>query len=324
MGGLFSSDTASKYNKKQQQQITKAQKSNKDTIGKAFKKGDRVLEAEYNRLQDGGGFRPANYTGPGHNIAIDQNGNINMGRTGEAQGVMDRLLSGMDTDEGSFGALLSQITPGFGRLSQARGAQIDADRERGVGNLREQLAKRRVLGASFANDQIGSLERQYMMDKDKALAESLTQELEMTNNVIQARSEARVKSVSTALNEIQFETNVGAQLMQSVMSNMHDLTMAMTDIAKLRASLGLQAGLGVANANTTLANTGIGSQTEFANLESQEKAAPGQLLGSIAGMALGGWASGGFGGLGSLLGGSTASAVNAGTSAAGSAAASLK
>lgn len=319
MGGLFSTDTASKYNNKQQKQIKKAQSANKDTVNKWYRKGDSVLSSEYNRLLDGGGFRPANYSGPAHNINISDEGNITMGRTGEAQGVMDRLLNGMDVDEGAFSSLLADIAPGFGKLTKARSEAIDNDRMRATSNLREQLAKRRVLGASFANDQIGSLERQYMQDKDKAIAESITQELEMTNNVIQARSQARQESTSQAFSQMQFETNVGAQLMQSVMSAFQQLQQSMTDIAKLRGTLALQAGTSLAGNNTQLANTGISSQTEFANLESQEKAGPANFLGGLLGAGIGLIGSGGLSGLGSA-----ASAVSAGTKAAGSVAASLK
>lgn len=293
MGGLFEDDTAKKYNAQQQQMTKKATKRALRQID--YSKSDKYLADEYKRLQDGGGFRPSNYSGPGHNIGIDANGNVTMTRTGEAQGIMDRLLNGMDTDEGAFSSLLSQIAPGFGRFSRATSERFDQDRDRAVGNLREQLARRRVLGASFANDQIGSLERQYLMDKEEAMSKALLQELEMTNQVIQARTDARVKSVQTGFNQIQFETGVGAELQKAAMSNMHDISMAMTDIAKLRASLSQNAQIARANTVSGLAMPGLNSQTEFAQLESQEKAAPGQLLGTIAGAAVGGLTGGGFG-----------------------------
>lgn len=288
MTGLFASDTAKKYNRRQQAMTKDATKKALRQFGNEY---DDVLSREYTRLQDGGGFRPASYTGPGHNINIDANGAINMGRTAESQGFMDKLLAGLGTDENAFTELLSQIRPGFGRLSAERGREVDQARERGVSNLRDQLAKRRVLGASFANDQIGSLERQYMMDKDKVLAEAWQQEMEATTQALTARSAARNQTISTALNEIQFETGVGAQLLQQVSSSMQDMQMAMVDIAKLRGSLMLQRDVAKAGVTANLAMPGLNSQTEFANLESQEKAAPGQLLGSIIGMGI----SGGFG-----------------------------
>lgn len=299
MGGLFESNTASKYNTQQKQMTKKATKKALKHID--YAETDKYLADEYKRLQDGGGFRPSNYSGPGHNIGINKKGNITMTRTGEAQGFMDRLLSGLDTDEGAFGSLLSQISPGFGRFSKATSERFDQDRDRAVGNLREQLAKRRVLGASFANDQIGSLERQYLMDKEEAMSKALLQELEMTNQVIQARSEARNKTISTGLSQIQFETGIGADLQKSVMSNMHDISMAMTDIAKLRASLNQNAQLAKATTAAGLAMPGLNSQTEFAQLESQEKAAPGQLLGTLAGAAIGGLTGGGLGIPGGLV-----------------------
>jgi hypothetical protein len=302
MGGLFASDTANKYNK-QQAAMTAA--ATKKSLKQFTNEYDDILENQYNKLLDGGGFRPVSYTGPGHNINIDGGGNINMGRTAESQGFMDRLLAGLGNDENAFTELLSQIRPGFGRLSDMRGREVDQARERGVSNLRDQLAKRRVLGASFANDQIGSLERQYMMDKDKVLAEAWQQEMEATMQALTSRTQARNQTITTALNEIQFETGVGAQLLQQVSSSMQDMQMAMVDIAKLRGSLMLQRDIAKSGIVSNLAMPGLQSQTEFANLESQEKAAPGQLLGSLAGMAIGGFTGGlgGFGALGSMLGG---------------------
>lgn len=287
MSSLFESDTASKYNAQQTQMIKKQQKKALKEINTDPIVAD--LTAEKDRLQKQG-LLPVSYTGPGHFIGFDSGGNITMNRTGEAQGFMDKLLSGMATDEAGFGSLLSQIAPGFGRLTMARGQEIDNARDRAVGNLREQLAKRRVLGASFANDQIGSLERQYMLDKDKALAESIVQEMEMTNQVIQARSEARNKAISTGLAEIQFETGVGAQLTQSVSANLQNLQTAMTDLVKLAATISAQGQIAKGNISANLGNTGIASQTDFANLESQEAAGFTNFLGTAAGAAAGAYA----------------------------------
>ncbi len=300
MSGIFGGGTADKYNNKQAKMIKDQQNKALDQID--LRKATQGLDAEYKRLQDGGGFRPVSYTGPGHNIGISSTGAISMNRTPEAQGFMDQLMNGLGTDESGFSNLLSQIAPGFGKLSTARGQEIDNAREKAVGNLREQLAKRRVLGASFANDQIGSLERQYMQDKDAALADSITKEMDMTNQVLQARTQARNQTITTGLNEIQFESNIGAQLLQTTSANMQNLQSAMTDLVKLKATIIGQGQIAKGNISANLGNTGIAAQTDFANLDSQEQAAPGQLLGTILGAGLGGWATGGFSGIGNLFG----------------------
>ena len=244
------------------------------------------LDAERERLRTQG-ITPFSYQGPGYGINIDNTGNIGMTRTAESQGVMDRLLGGLSTDEAAYGDLLSQITPGFGRLSNARRDEIERAAQKGVGNLRDQLARRRVAGSSFANDQIGSLRAEYDALKEKSLAESMVQELQMTQDVIGARTNARNATISQAFQNIQFEGNLGGQLMQSVLGNMNNLQMAQVELAKTAALIQADIQKARANVVTTMGSTMTGQASDFANIQAQIDAGPGQLIGQIGGTALG-------------------------------------
>lgn len=255
-----------------------------------------ALAAERARL-DGQGFMPTSLSGPGYGIKIDGSGNIAMDRTSETQGFMDAIRRGLGTDEKAYGKLLSQITPGFGRLTRSVSDRWDNARDRAVSNLRDQLARRRVAGSSFANDQIGSMERQYLMDKDAELNEALVQELKMTQEVIGARTTSRNATIAQAFDQIQFEGNLGGQLMQSVLANQNNLQMAMVDLAKTGAMIQADIQKAEAGVVTGLRGTETGQASSFADIAAREAAGPGQLIGTIAGTALGGWASGGFGGL---------------------------
>lgn len=242
------------------------------------------------------GLTPTSYAGPGYNIGISSGGNINMARTGETQGFMDRLGAGMDTDEGAFGSLLSQLTPGFGRLSSARAQDIRNAASKAIGNLKDNLGRRRVLGSSFANDQIGSVERQYALDEERVKAEALVEELKMTNEVINSRSAARNQALTTAFSQIQFEGDVGQKLLQSTQAAMNNLQLAQVDLAKTAASITAQGQIAKANVYAGIQSIPLQSAPEFAGIKAQEAAAPANFIGTVAGAALGG---GMFGGVGS-------------------------
>jgi len=232
-------------------------------------------------------IKPVSFAGPGLGINISSTGDITMNRTPEAQGVMDRLLSGMNVDEAAYSDLLSQIRPGFGRLTDARTKEISRAAERAVGNLRDNLARRNMAGASFAEQQIGSLQAEFAALEDKARAESIVEELKMTNDVISSRTQARNQSIATAWDQIQFEGNLGGQLLQSVMAGMNNAQMAMVDLAKTIADVKLQIQKARAGVITDFGTTFTSQGSEFADIASQEAAGPGQLIGTATGTALG-------------------------------------
>ena len=66
------------------------------------------------------------------------------------------LVSNMQLGLGDYanqlGSLREQLTPGFGALTQARVDRLEHQKSKAVGDLRENLARRRIGGSSFAGD----------------------------------------------------------------------------------------------------------------------------------------------------------------------------
>lgn len=253
---------------------------------KIIKQMTAPLSAERERLSSSG-LTPVSFGGPGYGINIDNSGNIAMNRTPESQGVMDKLLGGLNTDEQAYSDLLTQIRPGFGRLTNARVGEIKNAATKAVGNLRDQLARRRVAGASFANDQVGSLQAEYDRMTEQAIAESMVEELKMTGDVIGARTQARNQTLAQAFDQTQFEGTIGANLLMNTQKNMQDIQTMMVDLTKTIADIELRARLGNQASATSLSGTYLGQGSEFAGLKAQEAAAPGNFVGQLAGTALG-------------------------------------
>lgn len=257
-------------------------------IAKYLGAGSGLISSERDRLasiatQLSGGLKPVDYQGPGYGIKINNDGTIAMNRTGETQGFIDKLLSGMAGSDAAYGDLLSQITPGFGRLTEARKTDIENQARAATGNLREQLARRRVLGASFAEDQVRGLQAQYDQMRDQAIAESMVEELKMTGDVITARTNAWQQAIADGLSQLQFEGNIGAQLTTQVSASLQQLQAMQIDVAKLSAALtemgvnlnqtGMTVGADLskfgAGLNTDLAKLGIAGNVDLTSLGAQ-------------------------------------------------------
>lgn len=298
MSSLFGGN---EIKKSQQQQQAMYRNMSKQNIKQATKWGQEGLgriDAASTALQNS----PAanlnlNFGTPGYGIQLNSSGGA-FTRQGETQGVMDALLSGAATDEAGYNNLLSQIQPGFGRLSSATQQEIENASRAAVGNLREQLARRRVLGASFANDQMAGLKATYDQMKQKAMAESFVQEMEMTKQVISQRTEARNQAISQAFSQLNFEGDTGRQLTALIMANNNDMAKLQADLAATGAQIAAGIGQTIVAGNTTLGNTVLGSQPQYAELAANAQAGLPNLLGTVAGAAL----TGGLGGLPSLGG----------------------
>lgn len=293
MSSMFGGDEVAKSQKQQQMMTKKAVSQQSELAKKAQAQSVKYLMDEKAKLADAGNFN-LNFGTPGYGIQVDSSGGL-VNRTGETQGFIDALKYGLGTDEAGYTNLLSQIAPGFGRLSQAAGQEIENAGRAAVGNLREQLARRRVLGASFANDQMAGLKATYDQMKQKAQAEAMVQELEMTQKVISARTDARNQTIAQALNQIQFEGDIGKTLTLGIMATNTDLAKVQAELSSLAAQITGNIATAQMGNVTGLQNTMIGSQPAYGQMAAEAAAGPANMIGTLLGTAI----SGGFGGIGS-------------------------
>jgi hypothetical protein len=131
---------------------------------------------------------------------------------GERVAAVNNLSSTFGKNADELAALRATVAPGFSGLRTAALGQVENGRTSAIGNLRDNLARRRVLGSSFANDAASRTEAEFSQQKAQVEAQSYLQELEATNNLIQSEYAARRGVYTTALDELNLEATMGANL----------------------------------------------------------------------------------------------------------------
>lgn len=156
-------------------------------------------------------FTPTGISAGGLTSGMDGN-NISITPTAERIGMV-RSLSDVSTGLGdSLRALRASVAPGMSDLRATRLGEIEDARRSAIGNLRENLQRRRVLGSSFGQDAITRAEAEFAGARDRTSAETFLQELEATNNLIGQEFNARRTAVQTGLDELNLEADLAAKL----------------------------------------------------------------------------------------------------------------
>jgi len=106
-------------------------------------------------------------------------------------GIQGFFQQGLEATQG----LLGQVEPGFGALTEARVNEILNRGAASRSNLRSNLARRRVLGSSFAEDVLGRFDQQLAQDVGQAKAVSFLEELDATNQLINQRLNINIQNV---------------------------------------------------------------------------------------------------------------------------------
>lgn len=170
--------------------------------------------------------------------------------------------------EAGFGAardirgLRQRVAPGFGELTRSRLAAVEAARSRGIGNLRENLARRRVRGSSFGEGALISAEREFGEAEAQVRAQSVLEELDLTSRLIGEETEFQTKGLLDQLTQLNFETGVATNFARTI-----------ADIQQRNAQAQFEA------AQKAAATSGAFKEKVFET--------GGALLGGIAGLGLG-------------------------------------
>lgn len=137
-----------------------------------------------------------------------------------------------------LGGLIDRVAPGIGELTQSRLTGLENVRRRTIGDIRENLARRRVLGSSFASDAITRAEREFAQEEAEIRASSFLQELELTNKLTQQQADVLRSTVLTGLEQSNFEAQLAV--------NFANRTQAvMGQIGQFQAQLAAQAQSGL-------------------------------------------------------------------------------
>ena len=156
-------------------------------------------------------FQPTGFTTPGLSGTF-ANDRFTLRRGGEAGDAISDVGALSQEQASAFRGLRDRVRPGFGELTRTRIDAIRGAGKRAVGNLREELGKRRVLGSTFASREIASEEARFGQLEEQSRAESFLQEVALTSQLIQQEFSASITGVLEILKQLNFETAIGAQL----------------------------------------------------------------------------------------------------------------
>jgi len=194
-------------------------------IGKLFGKssGEKALA----------NFKPVSFTSPGLSGTFDNN-RFTLRRGGEAGAALGDIRRLSAEQAGEFRGLRDRVKPGFGELTRTRIDAIRSAGKRTIGNLREELGKRRVLGSTFASREIASEEARFGQIEEQSRAESFLQELALTGELIREEFSSALGGIETILNQLNLESSIAAQLSQSAGSQIAGLLPAREEAARAR------------------------------------------------------------------------------------------
>lgn len=122
-----------------------------------------------------------------------------------------------------FSGLQAQLAPGFGAITQAAVTNLENRRRSAIGNLRENLQRRRVLGSSFASDAIGRTEAEFAQQEAAIRAQAKMQEVGATEqlmarqvDLINQQAQARASEFNVQLQQLNLEAQIATQISTGV------------------------------------------------------------------------------------------------------------
>lgn len=211
-----------------------------DTLDKAFneiRSEDEMEQDLYPIKQWGdilrawtpGGFnKPGSY---GYNpsimgYGINNRGGVNFHRGGDVQSYLNMIKGNISSDEAAYSDLLSHINPANSDLTKAIVERLQGERDSAISDLRNQFAQRRINGASFAEQQVQSERERWANAIANATAQGTIQSINMFQSVMGQRTQSRLGYIGQALQQLQFESNLGANIQQNVMGVMANMKQA--------------------------------------------------------------------------------------------------
>ena len=178
-------------------------------------------------------FTPPSFSGGGLSATFGQNG-YSVAPSAARQGAVGGVASTFGQQAGDIAGLRQQFTPGFSALRTAQLAGLDSKRTAALGNLRDNLAQRRVLGSSFAQNSLATADQEYQQTQSEIMAQTFLQELSAQQQLIQQQYTAARGQFQTGLDEMNLEAGIASDLTGRA-------TSALSSAATTQAQLDLQA-----------------------------------------------------------------------------------
>jgi hypothetical protein len=211
-------------------------------------------------------------------------GSISITSDANRQGLVGSIADQFLAQAGLTSDLRAKVAPGISDLRASRLREIENARRASISDLRDNLARRRVLGSSFGADAETRANLEFAQQAEKTAAESFLQELDLTNKLIGQEFDLKRQAFGTKVSELNLQADIAAGLTGQATQLLSQSAQIQAQLASSKASITSQQGMAQAG------------------LDAQAQAGVGSLIGKIAGLALAPVTAGGSTAIGSLLG----------------------
>jgi len=141
-----------------------------------------------------------------------QDNQFNIARTSAGQGLTEQGISATQQRVGDLRGFAGQLDPAFGQVTQAGVAALESNRRRTVGNLAQNLQRRRVLGSSFAQDAISRAEAEFAQREGQLRSEMQLQSIQAQAQLTEQANLAQIQDIQSQISQMNFESGIAAQI----------------------------------------------------------------------------------------------------------------
>ena len=132
--------------------------------------------------------------------------------SGERLGLVGNLASTFGDQASRIAGQAATVGPGMNDFLRTRLDALDQAKTASIGNLRENLSRRRIMGSSFGQDAISRAEAEFAKAADATRADAFLKSLEVNNQLTQQEFAARRAEFQTKLDEMNLEASIASGL----------------------------------------------------------------------------------------------------------------
>lgn len=148
----------------------------------------------------------------GINTNISNSGRVFVDPTSARQNLVNDSSNLLRSGAGELTGIRNLVSPGFSAFREAGLSSIRNRARSSIGNLRENLARRRVSGSSFAEDAVIRAEAEFAQEEAEFASAATLQELDVFTQLTQQITNQQVAAVERQIQELNLQLDVGLQL----------------------------------------------------------------------------------------------------------------
>lgn len=160
---------------------------------------------------------------------------FNIERGGEVTPLLQNIREVRGEQADVLRGAAEDLSPAIGRLTDTRRRIMQAERRRTMSDLREQLGRRRISGSSFAADTLARAGAEFGVREAEAQAEGELKQIFAETDMLNRAAEAEIAGIQPALEQLGFETQLGAQLVSNLTNSNQSVQTANAQLAQAHA-----------------------------------------------------------------------------------------